>query len=371
MMNSHQFRQLFPALEHTVWLDTPGAPPGAEPVVRALRDVTTSWSDGSFDWQEWDHTPQHVRDQIAQLHKVSPHCVALMGSVSEAAATVASSLPAGRIALLDDEYRSVLYPFNRMHSERNPVDRISLAAREDRTTKLIEAITEDTVLVAVSEVLSSDGVRVDIDRIGVAAAAVGAKVFVDATQSFGVLDTDHAALGIDYVAVHGYKWMLCPRGAAWLVGRDDAIDDLKPLMPGWKSTELPHGYFGGPMNLASGAAKLDCSPAWFSWIGARAALSVAEQLDRTAINAHVTALAATFADQAQHIGYVSPNIGNRSHITVLTFPRKPGFADRLAASGIKATATDERLRVGFHYFNTADDRDHLLAFLADENTATS
>ncbi|MDV8071475.1 aminotransferase class V-fold PLP-dependent enzyme [Rhodococcus sp. IEGM 1366] len=370
-MNSHQFRQLFPALNHTVWLDTPGAPPGAEPVVRALRDVATSWSDGNFDWQEWDYTPQHVRGQIAHVHKVAPHRVALMGSVSEAAATVASSLPPGRIAVLDNEYRSVLFPFNRMHSDRNPVDSVPVGAQDDRTAKVIEAINEDTVLVAVSEVLSSDGVRVDIDRIRGAAAAVGAKVFVDATQSFGVLDTDYAALGIDYVAVHGYKWMLCPRGAAWLVVRDDAIDDLNPLMPGWKSTELPHGYFGGPMNLASGAAKLDCSPAWFSWIGARAALSVVEKLDRTVINAHVTALAETFADQAQRIGYASPNIGNRSHITVLTFPPKPGFADRLAASGIKATANDERLRVGFHYFNTAEDRDHLLSFLADEYTATS
>jgi hypothetical protein len=34
-MTPDAFRSRFPALEHTVWLDTPAAAPGAGPVVEA------------------------------------------------------------------------------------------------------------------------------------------------------------------------------------------------------------------------------------------------------------------------------------------------------------------------------------------------
>lgn len=56
-----QFRELFPALRSTVWLGTPGAPPGARPVVEALRDTVSAWSPGEFDWAEWDAATSQAR----------------------------------------------------------------------------------------------------------------------------------------------------------------------------------------------------------------------------------------------------------------------------------------------------------------------
>src|SRR5215469_8188277 len=91
------------------------------------------------------------------------------------------------------------------------------------------AIDEATALVAVSEVLSIDGERVDLARLRAATDTVGARLFVDLTQSLGVLHPDLAAVRPDYLAVHGYKWLLCPRGAAWLVTPHH--NELHPLMP--------------------------------------------------------------------------------------------------------------------------------------------
>jgi hypothetical protein len=48
------FRALFPALERTVWLDTPGAPPGARTVTEALGAALTAWTTGEFAWADWD-----------------------------------------------------------------------------------------------------------------------------------------------------------------------------------------------------------------------------------------------------------------------------------------------------------------------------
>lgn len=55
---------------------------------------------------------------------------------------------------------------------------------------------------------------------------LGARLFVDATQSVGVLRFPLAAATPDYVAVHGYKWLIAPRGAAWLYVRDPIGDQM-------------------------------------------------------------------------------------------------------------------------------------------------
>lgn len=96
--------------------------------------------------------------------------------------------------------------------------------------------------------------------------------------------------------------MLCPRGAAWLVTRDDRIDELTPLAPNWNSTEPPHGYFGGPMHLATAASRCDASPAWFSWTGARAALRLLRTLDPVRVERHCLDLASLLLERARELG---------------------------------------------------------------------
>lgn len=359
-LTGHQrFRTLFPALETYAWFDTPGAPPGAQPVVDAVRDAMADWLAGNVDWLEWDAIPQQVRSRIATAHGVTATSVALMTSVSEAAATVAAAHPTGTVVVLDNEYRSVRFPF----LQRGEVTSVPVPPGSDRTTALVEAMRPGVSLVAFSELLSSDGQRVDVSRVSDAAHRVGARVFVDATQSFGVLATDHVAAGADYVAVHGYKWMLCPRGAAWLVTGNSAADNLVALAPGWKSTPLPHGYFGGDLEFAHGAARLDSSPAWLSWIGAQVALDLHLTLDMAAVEAHVTALRDAVTASAVELGYTVAPSALRSHVAVIESEHHSQLPDLLVANQVKATATPTRLRVGIHYFNNASDIDRLVTVL--------
>jgi selenocysteine lyase/cysteine desulfurase len=60
---------------------------------------------------------------------------------------------------------------------------------------------------------SADGHLVDLDALR-AVREVGTRVVLDATQSVGWLP---APLGwADAVVCAGYKWLLCPRGVAWM-----------------------------------------------------------------------------------------------------------------------------------------------------------
>jgi selenocysteine lyase/cysteine desulfurase len=357
-MDAGRFRALFPALRSTVWLDTPGAPPGALPVVEAMRDTLAAWSSGEFDWCAWDAAAGEARTLFARLVGVDPATVATVGSLAEAAATVATSLPPGRIVLPAQEFRSNLFPW----TERHDVVAVPPRDGSTRTEDLIEALDERVSLLAVSEVTSRDGQRLDLAALRAATDRVGARLFVNLTQSLGVLRFD-PAVNPDYLAVHGYKWMLCPRGAAWLVTRPDRIGELRPLAPSWRSTSAPYGYFG-PADLAADAGRFDASPAWFSWVGAVHALRLLGALDPAAVERHCLGLAARLTGGAQEIGLRRVTDAPPSQIVVLESGRADQAADRLREHGVRATALGDRIRFGFHYFNDESDVQAALGALA-------
>lgn len=354
-LSAREFRELFPAARTWTWLDTPGCPPAAEPVAAALSQTVAQWSQGSFDWLSWDARPQDVRAQFARFVGLPADGVALVSSVAEAAATVAAAVPAGRVVVLDDEFRSNLYPWLGSGRRDLEVVRVPVRPGVSRDRSLAEAVTDGVSLVAVSEVLSSDGARVDLLRIRAAAERVGAQLFVDVSQSLGALATDLASLDADYVACHGYKWLLCPRGAAWLAVRPDRLPALGPLAPSWKSTAPPHGYFGGGLELPPTAAKLDCSPAWFSWIGASAALALMSQVDRVRCERHCLTLAAQMRDGLTTLGCPVLDGGAPSQIVAARSSRPEALAESLRQAGVVATVTGDRVRFGFHYFNDQHD----------------
>jgi len=368
-MTSQEFRSLFPAVEHWAWLDTPAAPPAAGPVADALDSALADWRSGRFSWRVWDGASARCRDAFARIAGADPSAVSVHESAAEGVTTVARSLPPGSVVVPGNDYRSVLFPLLALDQERNPVLRADGTGPGGAVTAadLARAIRADTVLVAASDTLTSTGYRLDLEGLTEATSAAGARLLIDMTQSFGILDYDLAALRIDYVVVHGYKWLLCPRGAAWLITRPDRLDGLEPLMPNWKSTPAPHGYFGGDLGiLADTASRLDASPAWFSWVGAEAALEVMSRLDQAEVEAHCTSLARTWTEAVRKLGFGPVLDDQRSHIAVADAPEPmPDLPAALETSGVKASITGRRLRIGMHYFNTRDDIDRMIDVLAD------
>lgn len=364
-----EFRQLFPALSRWAWFDTPGSPPAAVPVSGALRQTLDEWERGEFAWRGWDAAAEHARDRFASFAGVDADRVTVLASVAEGMATIARTLPPGSVVVGDEEYRSVLFPLLALDPRRNPVIRVRPTRGAVGAEDLLDAVRDDTVLIAVADTLSSSGRRIDFTRLRAATAASGVRIAADLTQSLGVLAHDLPALGLDYVLVHGYKWLLCPRGAAWLITRPDALEPLRPLLPSWKSTDPPYGYFGGPLDLPRSGSRLDTSPAWFSWIGAVAALTLRERLQPLEVERHCVGLATRIVSEAAGLGFERVGDGPISHIVVLEVgSAAAALATALAAADIRATLLGTRLRLGVHYFNDDNDLDRIAGVLRDAAT---
>ncbi|MGH2682279.1 MAG: aminotransferase class V-fold PLP-dependent enzyme [Actinomycetota bacterium] len=349
------FRDVFPALERWVWLNTPTVPPAARPVLEALRRAEAEWEAGEFSWQAWEAEGEVTREQFARLIGAAGGTVALTTSLSECAATVAASLPTGKVVVGEREFRSNLAPWLALRRRGFAVTEVPAKDGVVRTEDLVGAIDDTTVLMAISEVQSSNGFRVRLGDLAARCKEHGARLFVNATQSLGALRVDAGALGIDYLGCHGYKWLLAPRGAAWLYVRPDRLEELQPLAPNWHSVPDPYEDYYGEAPLAEDARKLDASWPWFSFVGARAALDLHLSLDRAAVEKRCLELAAAFREEASSRGFDLVPEDEPTQIIGVRIPDAGAVRERMKERRVLAAVRGGFLRLGFHAFNNEDD----------------
>jgi selenocysteine lyase/cysteine desulfurase len=364
-MDLAEFRKQFPALERLVWLNTATIAPGARPVLAALRQALDEWEDGSVSWQRWEAEAYATRSLFAGLVGAREEDVALVTFLAEAAATVAASLPPGRIVVGEREFQSNLFPWLALADRGFDVVQVPPTDRVVRTEALADAVTEGTVLLAVTEVQSSNGFRVRLEDLAARCREVGARLFVDLAQSVGALRFDAEASGADFAAVVGYKWLVGPRGASWFWVHPDRRDEVRPLAPNWHSMDDPYAeYYGGPLELAKGARRFDTSMAWLPWVGARAALELLTELDPAEVEGRAMGLAAAFREGAQLSGLRLVPEEVPSQIVGMAIDDPQAVRTRLKDQGIIAAVRGGFLRLGFHAFNDESDVDAALQALA-------
>lgn len=312
-----------------------GVPPRT--ALDAMTGVLGGWRRGRLSPPDFDEAVGRSRRAWAALTGIDPAQVATGTTVSEFVGLVAAALPDGaHVVVAEGEFTSVSFPFL-THADRGVV------VREVPLEQLHE-VAGPVDLYAVSAVQSADGRLVDLPALLAAARARGARVLLDTTQSCGWLPLD--CMQVDYVVCAAYKWLLSPRGAAFLAVRPDRLDGLRPLAAGWYAGQDPWtSIYGLPLRLAADARRLDLSPAWFSWVGAAESLELLAGLDPAAVHAHDVRLADSLL-----VGLGLPPQGS-AIVTV----DSPDAADRLAAAGVRAAVRAGRVRLSFHLYNDEDD----------------
>lgn len=330
------------------WLNTAsyGLPP--TPAWDALQSALADWRSGRTSWEEWGESTERSRESFARLVGVRTDQVAVGATVSELIGLVAAALPDhARVVTVEGDFTSVLFPWL-VHADRG------IDVHAVPVSGLADAVDSSTTVVAFSLVQSATGQIADLDAVVQAAQAHGALVIVDVTQACGWLPVTSA--GVDALACGAYKWLMSPRGSAFLAVSDRLADRLRPLNAGWFAGEDVHAsYYGLPLRLARSARRFDTSPAWFSWVGTAPALAVVEQIGVEAIHTHNVALANRF-----RAGLGLPD--GRSAIVSAAIP---DAQRKLAAAGVRAAARAGQLRVSFHIYSTATDVDAALNALTE------
>jgi selenocysteine lyase/cysteine desulfurase len=316
-----------------------GVPP--RETADAVDGALDAWRHGAGRATDFDGVVAKARAAFGRLVGVGAERVAVAGSVSPLIGLVAAATPDGaQVLVAEGEFSSVTYPF--------AVQDRGITVTEVPLEELGERAPEADV-VAVSVVQSLDGRIADLEALR-AARASGTRVVLDVTQAAGWMPLD---LGwADAVAGACYKWLLAPRGAAWMAVRPDL--ELVPHAANWYAAEDAWGSTTGlPPKLAGEARRLDTSPAWYCHVGAADSLGWLAGLDLASVQAHCTGLADRF-----RAGLGLPPAGSAIvHVDV------PDAARRLAEAGIAATARGGGARLSFGLYTSDDDVDRALAAL--------
>src|SRR4051794_20850338 len=319
---------------------TYGLPPRF--MIDALQECISQWQTGTMEVPLFDEHVRAGRAGYAALAGVPVDSVAMGGTVSAVLGLVAAAVPDGsRVATLAGEFTSTTFPF---------------AAQAGRGVTITELAPDELVsgaadfdVVTASLVQSANGAVLDVDALRATVAGTDTLTVIDITQALGWKSVDVGWADVTAAAV--YKWLLAPRGTAWMSLSDRVARIMTPHAANWYAGEDPwQTIYGLPLRLADDARRFDASPTWFSALGAGLTLPWLASLDGAAIEAHTVGLS-----NRVRVELVLP----QQDSAIVSIPIADA-ADKLRAAGIRASVRAGAVRVGFHLYSTEDDVDRLV-----------
>jgi L-cysteine/cystine lyase len=171
-----------------------------------------------------------LRDRAARLMGADTAEVALTGSTTDGVNAVLASLELGEgheVLTSDEEHPGVWAPLMAARERRGVTIRVVPFA------DLASEVRPETSLVACSHVSWTSGRVVD----AAALSAAGAPVLLDGAQALGAVPVDVAALGADFYAASGQKWLCGPNGTGYLFVTRERTAGMPPPWPGYSTLE--------------------------------------------------------------------------------------------------------------------------------------
>ena len=247
-----ELRSAFPVLERIAYLNTGSVGPIPAAAVEAAREeLRSALEEGRGGRAHLDRLLDlagRLRGQVAALMGATPEEVALTGATTDGVNSVVAGLdlrPGDEVLTSDEEHPGLLAPLAVARERRG------ISIRVVPFDELADAVGTDTRLVACSHVSWHTGRVVDTGAL----SAAGAPVLLDGAQGLGAIEVDVAALGCDYYAASGQKWLCGPLGSGYLFVRSGCISELHPAAPGYQSLSDPVRALELP--LKDGAARFD------------------------------------------------------------------------------------------------------------------
>src|SRR5437588_7521007 len=323
------FRSEFPVFERISYLNagTEGPVPrgAAEAVHRRVDLEATHGRCGRPYFDELMEMASRAREGYAALLGCDASEVAHTGSTTDGVNTVLSGLdlrPGDEIVTSDEEHPGLLAPLGRA------IRRHGVSVRVVPFGELAGAVTAATRLVACSHVSWASGQVSDIEGL----RAAGAPVLLDAAQALGAIPVDVRALGCEFYAASGQKWLCGPEGSGCLFVRRDRLDELTVPWPGYSSLADPEQAL--EFEPAEGVRRLDHGfPSGLRSTWVLASLEVLGNAGWEWVHARGTSLAARLAERLSELGL---EVRDRGRSTLVSWRAEDAAAEveRLAESGV-------------------------------------
>ncbi len=195
--------------------------------------------------------------------------------------------------------------------------------------------------------------------------------FLDASQSFGAIDYAVPALGVDYAAAPGHKWISAGHGGGFAYFRQDAQRHVLPTTGGFYEADAPSALEHSARRYDRNAGQKNIA----SLLGFTTALAVQDAIGRTAIADRLNALSDRLRDGLGDIDglrvLTSRGVDSSGPLTTFLIPGRSAVdivdvlrRDALVHVGFADPNAPQIVRVSPHIHNGFHDIDRAVAAIA-------
>lgn len=344
---------------------------GLSPISKSARNKIHYW--GERFYTEGFNTDKDymldvlkARTSLASLIGCQAPEIAFFQSTSAAISQLCFNFPLSpgdEVLTWDQEYSSNLYPWQEA-CKRSGATLVMAQSGEKFATpveKIVEKITANTKVIAISWVQFLTGVKFDIEALSKITKARNIFLFVDVMQGLGLHPFKMEEWGVDAIAGGCHKWLVSPVGVGFLALNMKHISKIKPHNIGSNT----FGTCDDPTDLLcmpkSDALKFESGSKQVLEITALGA-SVELILGTTVevIEKEVLRLSGKLSSGLLNLGY-EVHYNNSS---IVNFVPKVDTAKKLAAVHCTFANRGPGIRLSPHAFNTDEDIEKVLKALS-------
>jgi L-cysteine/cystine lyase len=322
-------RAQFPVLKRFAYLNAGTNGPVPRRAFEAAEAALKEQLDRGRSSKAWfEHQVERIdqlRARAARLLGATQADVALTGSTTDGINAVLHAVDLGRgneILTSDEEHPGVLGPIATARDTRG------VSVRVVPFDELPGEIRPKTRIVVTSHVSWATGRVMDTAPL----AASGALVLLDGAQGLGAVPVDVRALGCDFYAASGQKWLCGPGGMGYLYANPELVPSLPAPWSGyhameWSEEALVPALQPDARRLATGFPV----PHHVEW--SHASLDVLEEPGIERVHERAAALAERFADMLRERDV---RVAPRGAATLVSFELDDpeAFVERAAAESI-------------------------------------
>jgi cysteine desulfurase / selenocysteine lyase len=331
---------------------------------------------------------ERVRGKFARLIGAEADEIAIVKNVSEGINAIVTSLPWQRgdnaVLCADIEHPNSIYALYNMR-DRHGIEVRTVPATADFAMPIdaiAKTIDDKTRMVIASTVTYTTGARNDLDALARLCRARDIVLLVDGAQSVGALELDMKKTPLDAMTVGASKYLCGPYGFGFLYVRRERAERMQPgnlARYGIDLGDAHEGEKGGDQyKLMPAARRFEVGS--YNYAGANAvdvSLDLIAGVGVPTIEQHVLALARAFTAGLLELGLpvMSGKVDRHfSHVVIVGKPSPDSATEalleklhaRLFENRVKASIRHGRLRFAFHFYNTLDEVEKVLAMVRAE-----
>ena len=211
---------------------------GLAPISAPAKERILYWGErfykeGFYTDLDYVNDVAHSRKSLATLIGCDHSEIAFFQSTAGAVSQFALEYPLAskdEVIMWAEEYASHLYPWQEA-CKRRDAKLILVSSEENLATPyelIVEKITPQTKIIAVSWVQFLTGAKTDLKALSKITKEKGIFLFVDIIQGLGLHPFNMKEWGVDAVAGGSHKWLFSPVGVGYLAIDTKHISSIRP-----------------------------------------------------------------------------------------------------------------------------------------------